>query len=350
MTWMEFSRAVDSGNIQPVYLFTGPEAYGKREAMEKLQAALLPSGLEMLNFSVLEDATAEKILDAVETMPMMCARRLVEVRDWAPLFSGKSKNEDAEVQKILQWLKSPSPTCVLVLNTRNDPDNKKRLTKALSEQGARVEFALLGDADLYKWAAARAKALDCQVSRKAVEKLALAAGRDRTRLAGEIDKLCAYAGKGHEVLPEHVDAIVTPSLEYSVFQLMDQLLNGKMAEAQAALDALVMAGESRIGILAMLTRQLRNLAHTRLAIDEKHLSETQQQLGLKPYPARIAERQARLHPATVYTSLYTACVQADFDIKHGVLREQEALNAILMKIFLEFSRKPCNQIPSPPVK
>ena len=36
MNWNEFYQSVKAGEIAPVYLFTGPEAYIKREALESL--------------------------------------------------------------------------------------------------------------------------------------------------------------------------------------------------------------------------------------------------------------------------------------------------------------------------
>ena len=96
MNWNEFYQALKAGELSPVYLFTGPEEYVKREALDALRQKLLPPGLETLNDATLEGVTAQQITDACETMPMMCDRRIVTVRDWAPLLPAKSKNEDAE--------------------------------------------------------------------------------------------------------------------------------------------------------------------------------------------------------------------------------------------------------------
>ena len=86
MTWKEFYAQIKGNALESVYLFTGPEEYLKREAMQALRRALLPAGLEQLNEAVLEGATATQIIDAAETLPFMAERRIVEVRDWAPLF------------------------------------------------------------------------------------------------------------------------------------------------------------------------------------------------------------------------------------------------------------------------
>ena len=45
MNWSEFFRAIDAGAVPPVCLFTGPEVYVKREALDRLRSKLPPKRL-----------------------------------------------------------------------------------------------------------------------------------------------------------------------------------------------------------------------------------------------------------------------------------------------------------------
>ena len=110
MTWKEFYAQIKGNALESVYLFTGPEEYLKREAMQALRRALLPAGLEQLNEAVLEGATATQIIDAAETLPFMAERRIVEVRDWAPLLSGKARDEENEAARVLDAFPARSGT------------------------------------------------------------------------------------------------------------------------------------------------------------------------------------------------------------------------------------------------
>ena len=154
MNWNEFFQAVDAGAVPPVCLFTGPEEYVKREALDRLRRTL-PPGLETLNEAVLEGVTAQEITDAAETLPMMCDRRVVIVRDWAPLMAGKSKNEDEEVKRMERWLDNPPISCALIFYMREAPDARKKMTALLNKKATVVNFDPLTDAELAKWAAAR---------------------------------------------------------------------------------------------------------------------------------------------------------------------------------------------------
>ena len=140
MNWSDFFQAIKAGDVPNLLLFAGPEEYLKREAIGALRASLLPPGLEELNEQVLEGADARAILDAADTMPMMCDRRIVIVRDWAPMTPGKSKNEESDVALIEKWIQNPPPGCVTVFTFRGDPDKRKKATNLLSKAATVVAF------------------------------------------------------------------------------------------------------------------------------------------------------------------------------------------------------------------
>lgn len=333
MTWNDFFQSVKNGKTSRVYLFTGPEEWIKSEALEMLRAQLLPPGLEQLNDLSLEGATAQQIIDAAETMPMMCEKRIVTVRDWAPLMPGKSKNEEAETERMQKWLDNPPESCITIFYMRSEPDGRKKMASLLKKKAEVVQFDFLTDSELGKWAARRLKPLGKKISAQAVAALAFMAGRDLTRLAGELDKLAAYTEERSEVSEADVRAIVSASLEYNVFELLNRLLERNLGEAQRMTNNLMQNGQNPIGILAMLTRQLRQLAHIRLALDAGETVErVQTLLKLHPYAAKQAARQCKGLSAAKLKALYEDCVVIDYDIKSGRLRDSAALDAVLIKI------------------
>ena len=336
MKWNDFYKALDAGKITPVYLFTGPEEYVKREALEALKAKLLPPGLETLNDTTLEGVTAQQITDAAETMPMMCDRRVVTVRDWAPLLTAKSKNEDAEVAWMQKWLENPPDSCALVFYMRQDPDARKKMTGLLKKKAEAVSFDLLSDSELARWCAGRLKPLKKKIDGRALSTLTYMAGRELTRLSGELDKLAAYIGDERNTITEaDVTAIVSPSLEYNIFELLNSLLAGDVQKGQQTVNSLLQNGQNAMGLLAMLTRQIRQLAHMKCALDAgKSVQAVQEQLKLHPYAAKQTARQCARLSAGWLTGLYEACVASDYAVKSGRLRDRDALDTLIFKIGL----------------
>jgi len=330
MDWKELYAAWDAGDFSPVYLFHGDEEYIKKSALDRLRGKILPPGLEALNETLLEGAvSAEKVIEAAETLPMMCERRLVVVKDWALVSSGRSAGEGDEADRFIKWLPDAPDSCVLVLYTRGKADGKKKCTKELKKH--EVLFEQLDDQTLAKWLRARAKENGALIGPDACDALVFAAGRDLTRLAGEIGKLSSYAGKGGEISAADVRSLVTPTAESTVFEMIDALTAGRFALAQNLLKGLLVMGENRVRILYMITRQVRLLCLTRELIEQRAAQpQVQSALGVTSYGAKRLIEQARRMKKEPLERAYRECVDAEFAIKSGRWRDEAALDRIML--------------------
>ena len=331
MTYDQLFKTIRAGDIKPAYVFYGPERYVLDSALDALRSKLLPEGLEPLNQNLFEGAVdAQALIDAAETLPLMCEKRLVILRDWAAL-TGRGESGDAE--RLIQWLNNIPDSCCFVFILNAAPDSRKKLTQALKTCAEWVEFQLLSDSDLYKWCARHVKAGRHAIEPDAVSQLVVMAGRALTGLVQELDKLCAYAGDRAEITRADVEAIVTPSTECTVFQMIDCLMRGQNGRAQLLLKAMLENGETRVGTLAMLTRQLRMLTHIRLLRAQGlPLSEIERRLSLNHYAASRAADQAGRFSAEALEAGYRACVDTDYAIKSGRVRDSAGLDALMIAL------------------
>ena len=331
MTYDQLFKAIKAGRIAPAYVFFGQEAYVRESALQALRAQLLPEGFEQLNESLFEGVVpVVQLTDSAETLPMMCDRRLIVVRNWT-LLSGRAEGEEAEA--FIRWMERMPDTCCLVFVLDEQPDARKKLTRALRERAEWVEFSPLSDADIVKWANRQLKGAKKQIEPDAAEQLVFMAGRALTNLSQELDKLCAYALDREVITRADVEAVVTPSTECTVFQMIDCLLRRQSAQALRLLKAMLENGESRVGTMAMLTRQMRMLTHIRLLRAQgMTLPEIERKLALNHYAAMRAAEQAGRFSAEALEAGYKACVQADYAVKSGRVRDVAALDALMLRL------------------
>ena len=329
MTYEQLFRAIRAGDIRSAYVFYGPEAFVLNSALDALRARLLPEGFEALNQNLFEGAAGvQELIDAAETLPLMGEKRLVVLRDWTALTG---KGESADTERFIRWMENMPETCCLVFVLTDAPDSRRKLTQALKARAEWVEFSLLSDADLYKWCARRVSPR--AIEPDAVEQLAFMAGRSLTGLVQELDKLCAYVGERQSVTRADVEAVVTPSTECTVFQMIDCLMRGENGRAQLLLKNMLDNGETRVGTLAMLTRQLRMLTHIRLLRAQgMALSEIERRLSLNHYAAARAAGQAGRFSAEALQRGYQACVDTDYAIKSGRVRDSAGLDALMLRL------------------
>ena len=333
MIWNDFYKAVAAGNYQNIYTFTGPEELNKREALAALRKSLLPPGLEELNDATLEGVSAQAIIDCAETMPVMCEKRIVVVRDWAPLLAGKAKNEEADVSRFMEWMKDMPDSCIVVFYMMQEMDARKKLSALLKKQEGYVEFGYLSGSVLQKWCNQRLKSIKKRISVDAVEELTLRAGQDLTRLSGELDKLSAYIDERTEISVQDVQALVAPSPEYSVFIILNHLLEDRLADAVDVVNTVLTGATNAVRIIAMFESQLRINAHMKYAQEDGgNVLEAQKMLGVTEYRAKHILRQIRPFSADLLKAAYLECVQTDQAIKSGKLQDRAALDMLMLKI------------------
>ncbi len=333
MDWEKIFTSIKAGQYERVYLFTGPEELMKREALAALRKKLLPPGLEQLNDATLEGVGAQEIIDCCEMLPVMCERRIVVVRDWAPLLSGKARNEEADAARMLDWLADPPESSILIFFMQAELGGKKELVKRLKKLACWVEFNQLNDAELKKWCEKQLKPLDKRINARAVSELNLIAGRELTRLEGELKKLAAYIGDRAEVGAEDVHAVVAPSPEYSVFMILDHLIAGRLAEASKVAEHVLQTEPRATLLIGLIASQLRIDAHMKYAMEERSpLPEVEKELKLSSGRSWHVQRQIRSIPAEEFRWRYQLCLDSIYDVRSGRVQERAALDALLLRL------------------
>ena len=263
----KLKRDLKAGTAGSGYLFYGEESYLREYYLGVLRKTLVPAEFEEFNYHRMEgkDLSIQTLADAVEAMPMLAERTLVEVTD-LDLFK---LNEDQR-EKLIALLNDIPPYCciVFVYDTIEYKPNRtmKKLMKAVTDHLEAVEFRPASGSELTAWIARRFRALGKDIDRQTAEYLIFLCGDLMTGLVPEIEKIGAYV-KGNTVTQKDIDAVADPVLSAQVFKLSDAVLQGQYDKAASILGDLLRMQTEPILILASLGSQLRRLYTARLAID-----------------------------------------------------------------------------------
>ena len=328
-----FFEALKAGDVKNIYLFHGPEAYIRKSALSALEKKILMPGLESMNRTVMSAPSAQAIIENCETLPMMSDYRLIIVQDCALLGSGKAKDEAQDSELLCAYLTRVPETTCLVFDLGAGIDKRKKLSKALLALPGAVSFDALDDVQLAKWIGQQLRPLGKKMDRSACDALAFTSGRDLTMLHGELLKLAAYVGDREAITPEDIEKIATHTAECTVFAMVDALSAGKAKDAFELLGVLLAAGEQRIGILAMITRHYRQMMHLRaMQADSQQQGQMAKVLGVPPFALTRLSRQVGRRTVESLRQSVELCVQADYDIKRGALREDAALDRLMLTL------------------
>lgn len=328
--WAFFDE-LKAGTVRNVYLFYGPEAFIRRSALAALEKKTQLPGLESMNRTVLSAPSAQQIIESCETLPMMSDYRLIIVSDCALLSAGKAKDEAQDSAMLCDYLTRVPQTTCLVFDAGASVDKRKKLTAALMKLPGAVSFDALDDAHLHKWVGQQLRPFGKKMSRDVCELLAFTSGRDLTLLSGELQKLAAYAGDRETIESADIDAVATHTAECTVFAMVDALSEGRAQEAFSLLNVLLTGGEARIGILAMITRHYRQMMHLCAMRDERvGQAQMAKALGVPPFAIARLQKQAGRASFEQMKARVELCVQTDYDIKRGAMREDAALERLML--------------------
>lgn len=335
MNHTEFFRALGEGELSGPYLFVGEEQYVKEQALNQLRARFLDDALGDFNCQALEAPGAQEIIDAGETLPFMAPRRLVVVRDCALLRMGGRalRDEKEQADRLADWLPGPE-SALIVFYQRGEYDKRKKLYQALQKKGQIVQFSPLQDQELFAWIRAEAKKRNRSLAPDALRRLPELSGRMLSDLHQELEKLCAYGAGEGEITLADVDAVATRTASFTVFQLIDIAARGDIAGALRMYRALMEEGQSPLGILSLLARNLRNLLRAKRMSAAGRVSAPvlAKALSMPTFAAERTLNQARAYQEETLVAALRACAEADWRIKSGQEKDEEAVERLLIAL------------------
>lgn len=315
-----------------LYLFHGEEAYLRDYYLNRLQSVLLPPGAETFNLKTLEgkSCSALDIVQAADCLPMMAPNTMVVVTDYDLYKAGEKDKE------LLLGLMADLPDYLCLVFVYDllpyKPDGRSKLAGAWKQHGQVVEFPRQSQGDLVDWIARRFKATGHDVDSETARYLIFLCGDLMHTLAGEIEKIGAYA-KEPRVKRQDIDAVATPQLDAVVFNLTDALSAKDFDKALTTLGELVSLREAPTMLLAVIAKHLRQLYSARLALERHRDQETLAKLwGMHPYPAGKLMAAARRTELSWCRRALTLAAQTDLAMKSSYGDEVNLLTGLVLEL------------------
>jgi len=316
-----------------LYILYGEDDFSLREALTEIKEGLGDEAMVVTNTTVLQsqNTTPEQLIATCATVPFLAPKRLVIVEGLLGLFEQKDRVKHPPKLKDSGWLslkgyaeRMPESTILVLTDSKLKKSNL--LLKELAPQATVREFKPLfipskgiqkGD-QLYDWMQTRANKSGGSISPAAARLLANLIGSNLWLLSSEIDKLCLYS-LGRTIEENDVRLLVAEAREFTVFAMIDAILEHRTAAATKLLHRLEDGGAAPPYLLFMITRQFR------LVIQAKHLlrqrrraAEIGHGLGLtSEYALKKTIAQAKAHSLERLENIYRKLLDTDISIKTG---------------------------------
>lgn len=204
---------IKAGNIKPIYLLMGEEAYYIDKLTEYIEQHILLEEERDFNQTIVygRDTTIDEIVAHAKRYPMMAERQVVIVKEAQDL----SKTIDS----LETYADNPQPTTVLVLAYKyKTVDKRKKLVKLIDKKGVVFESKKMYENQVGQWISKVLHGRGYGIEPKAMMMLVEFMGNDLSRIANELTKLEIILPKGSTITPHHIEENIGFSKDFNVFE------------------------------------------------------------------------------------------------------------------------------------
>lgn len=247
--------SLDNKAPQSIYVLYGEETFLQDEALRAIKRKVLVEGAQDFNFDlfIAPENSAGQVRDAVETLPVMCDRRLV-------ILKNADAYKDDAWDILMPIIDSPVDSTTFVIMA-NKFDKRKKNIKRLHEQAIFVELKKPFDNQIPMWIDYIAHLNNLKLSNEAVSALQELVGTNLSEINNEIKKVQQYLGAERKLVSlEDILKVVSRARIETVFNLTDAIGRRDRASALVCLANLLEYGQNEVGIVSLIHRQIRILS------------------------------------------------------------------------------------------
>lgn len=321
-------RNIRQNSISPLYLFFGDEEFLIQEAVDLIVSKTVDLASRDFNFTTVycKGTTGAEIVNLCQTLPFMAERRLVIARDIDTLKS-------ADIELLLSYLHSPSPSTCLVMIASQPRYEKKSIIDAVEANGVVARFYALLDREIISWIENWARQRGFSVQRDAAQYVWQTLGNDLQIINNELEKVALTLKNSKTITYDDVKSIIGDFREYTSFDLADAVGKKNIEKAFTVLTRLLQEGEQPVGLLASLAWNFRRLMRAKdMEAEGAESGEIMKKLRVIFHQTRSFQEQMRNYSIAELERAFYILTESDRMLKSSGIGGRLVLERTIIKI------------------
>jgi DNA polymerase III subunit delta len=243
------SKPITLENYSPIYGIFGKDHFLMDRALKIIRKPFLDAPMGDLNHEKfdLKEVSAQKIVSAANSVPMLGSNRLIEVKN-AETVNAK------DALPLLEYIRNPNKTTCLILMGES-ADKKKKLIKELVALKLIKIFNPGNKRSIQTLIKTELSQQGFSISSNVAALISEFIGEQDIGLA--LQKIVLYKGSDKNIKEEDVLLTIGSSAQAAVFSFVDLLFERRLQKSLEQLKLLFDNQESPILIVTLLARQLR---------------------------------------------------------------------------------------------
>lgn len=336
----ELIQQLDKNDLDKIYVLYGKEIYLIKELEDKFKALANPATLDF-NQVIIDgkETNIDMIQSAVETLPFMDERRYIIIKDFE-LFKGRKKNfNDNDEKKLLEILESAPETSLIVFAQYEEVDTRRSFFKKLGKFANMVELKKLEDVQLLNWSRQIFNKYRVNIENSVIAYMVEMSGYSDKKsdmnlmdLENEIKKLCVFVGDAGRVDKPIIDQMMKDKVENDVFKFLDYMSSKNSKMSVKLLEDMIDSGESGLGIIFLITRQVYNIIQIkRMQKERMPYNIIRDNMGMSSFVVNKLSRQANNFSEEILVDMINYLSDSDYMIKQGLIGDRLSLEIFIAK-------------------
>ena len=307
--------------IEPAYLIMGVDEFLLSSAYNLL---VKYSGMQMEDLNLIK--FGEGIIDmkdvvrALNTLPVFCDKKIVYLD-----IRMSKLNELKNIKDLQEYLECPNMSSVLIVNLGSND------IKFIDKNIESIDCNRLGINIVSLKIKQIANMSNKNISEETIKLLYDYTLGDLAKITVELNKLISYVGDKDSIEISDIKELVTPSLEYQVFELTDALAKKNSIRVYQIISDMKAKKDEFRTLPAIIFSHFRRLFMVALNQDKNRM-ELSKLLGVKEYAVKMSMQQAGLFSKSQLKKINELLSQVDFELKQSNMSIDNAVGLIVLKI------------------
>ena len=307
--------------IEPAYLLMGVDEFLLSSAYNLIvkYSGMLMEDLNLIKFG-------EGIIDmkdvvrALNTLPVFCDKKIVYLD-----IRMSKLNELKNIKDLQEYLECPNMSSVLIVNLGSND------IKFIDKNIESIDCNRLGINIVSLKIKQIANMSNKNISEETIKLLYDYTLGDLAKITVELNKLISYVGDKDSIEISDIKELVTPSLEYQVFELTDALAKKNSIRVYQIISDMKAKKDEFRTLPAIIFSHFRRLFMVALNQDKNRM-ELSKLLGVKEYAVKMSMQQAGLFSKSQLKKINELLSQVDFELKQSNMSIDNAVGLIVLKL------------------
>lgn len=310
--------------FQKSYLLFGEETYLKNLYKNKLKAAVVPDDSMNYNYFEGKGIDINEVIDICDTLPFFADKRLVILQN-----TGYFKSSQDTIVNYIDMI----PESAVVVFVESEVDKRNKLYKRIKGNGYVCELNTPSESQLEKWVYDIIKRDNKNITRETMTLFLDTVGNDMETILQELEKLLCYTLGRDVVTNNDVSDVCTERIEVKIFDLFNAIAAKNKIKTMDIYYDLIGNKEPLMRIMFMLSRQFNQLISVK---DMTNKGYSKKDIAAKmslrsDWQVGQLQKQCSGYSIQSLKSLLKMCVKNEEAVKNGNLKENTAVEMILVK-------------------